>query len=92
MFDVKPATPVTVVGGRPWQAEAQFGVSVVSAGGVTAAFTVIERAFVTVPAALSVTLKVVLTVAAVVGTPDITPPVLTTKPAGRALPTATVQL
>jgi hypothetical protein len=92
MFDAKPATPVTVAGGRPWQAVAQFGVSVLSAGGVTAAFTVIERAFVTVPAALSVTLKVVLTVPAAVGVPEITPAVLNVNPAGRAGPAATVQM
>jgi hypothetical protein len=92
MLDVEPATFVNVVGGRPWQAVAQLGVSVLSAGGVTAAFTVIERAFVTVPAAASVTLMLVLTVPAVVGVPEITPPALSVNTAGRALPDAIVQV
>jgi hypothetical protein len=89
MFDVKPATPVTVVGGRPWQADVQLGVSVLSAGGVA---TVIEKIFVIVPATASVTLMFVLTVPAVVGVPEITPAVLSTKPAGRALPPVTAQV
>lgn len=87
----EPATFGTVVGGRPWQAVTQLGVSVVSAGGVTA-FTVIEKALVTVPAAASVTVMLVVTVPAVVGVPEITPPVLSAKPAGRALPAAIVQV
>lgn len=89
MVCVEPATFITVVGGRPWQADVQLGVSVLSAGGAT---TVIERAFVTVPATASVTLMLALTVPAVVGVPEITPPVLSTKPAGRALPPVTVQV
>jgi hypothetical protein len=89
MMYVEPATPSTVVGGRPWQALAQLGVSVLSAGGAT---TVIEKAFVAVPAAASVTVMLVLTVAATDGVPEITPAVLNVKPAGSALPAATVQV
>jgi hypothetical protein len=92
MFDVKPATPVTVVGGRRWQAEAQLGVSVLSAGAVP--LTVIERAFVAVLAVgmvASVTVTVKFEVAAAVGAPEITPAELSVNPAGRA-PTVTAHV
>jgi hypothetical protein len=56
------------------------------------ALTVIESAFVTVPAAASVIVMLVLTVPAVVGVPEMTPVVLRVKPAGSALPPATAQV
>jgi hypothetical protein len=47
------------------------------------AFTVIDKAFVAVAAAASVTVTVKLDVAAVVGVPEITPAELSANPAGR---------
>jgi hypothetical protein len=71
---------------------AASGEDVVILNAAPAVATVIERAFVTVPAAASVTVMLALTVPAAVGVPVITPAVLSAKPAGRALPAATVQV
>jgi hypothetical protein len=70
---------------------AASGEALVMLNAVPVGLTVIEKAFVTVPDAASVTLMLVLTVPAAVGTPEIIPAVLSVKPAGRALPAATVQ-
>jgi hypothetical protein len=71
---------------------AASGEVVVILNATPAAFTVIERAFVTVPAAASVTVILALTVPTADGVPEMTPAELRAKPVGSALPPATVQV